>query len=44
MFGFKTAISFYNYNTQFNAVGFYYIRQIEAKMDKIQLIQRIKAL
>lgn len=43
VFGFKTAISFYNYDMQFNAVGFYY-RQIEAKMDKIQLLQRIKAL
>lgn len=40
----KTTITFYSYNMQHSAVCFYQIRQIKAKMDKIQLLQRIKAL
>lgn len=40
----RATTSFYNHNMQCNAVGFYLIWQTEAKMDKIQLLQRIKAL
>lgn len=44
VFVIRTTRRFYNHNMQCNAVGFYWTWQTEAKTDKIQLLQRIKAL